>query len=277
MSAKRVQLWSLYSVFGFIALFLIGWVLLARMVPPPSPTNSAEQMARFFRDHLVGIRVGMVLALFASALLLPWGGAICTQMLRVEGSRAPLTWAWAAAQGCVVIEFVYPCAFWLVAAFRPDDASRVQTFHDLGWLPFLGIVCTGMFQMVALAVITLGDRRVEPVYPRWFAYFQLWCVLGVGLTFGVWIFKSGPLAWDGLLGFWTPVIAYFVWVVVTTILTGRAIVNDDQPHPGGHTLADRVALLEAELTALRLQVTPPTRSVGAAVNRTTHSRMELQP
>jgi hypothetical protein len=266
MSDKRVQLCCLYSVFGFIALFLIGWVPLAHMVPPPSPTNTPEEMARFFREHLFGIRVGMILALFASALLLPWGGAICAQMLRIEGARAPLTWAWVAAQGCVVIEFVYPCAFWLNAAFRPDDAVRVQTFDDLGWLPFLGIVCTGMFQMVALAVLTLRDRRVEPVYPRWFAYFQLWCALGVGLTFGVWIFKTGPLAWNGLLGFWIPVTFYFAWVVGTTIMTGRAISNDESPDGTG-MIEDRVAALEAQLGALRPE----------PVNTSTRSRMEPQP
>ena len=257
MSGRRVQLWSVYSVFGFVVLFLIGWVLLARMIPPPSPMNTPEQIGRFYRDHLFGIRVGMVLAIFASALLLPWGGAICAQMLRLEGPRAPLTWAWIAAQGCVVIEFVYPCAFWLVAAFRPDDVSRVQTFNDMGWLPFLGIVCTGMFQMVALAVATLRDQRAEPVYPRWFAYFQLWCALGVGLTFGVWIFKTGPLAWDGLIGFWIPVSVYFVWVLTTTVMTGRAINNDDESKPEQRTIADRVAALEAEIAAIRSQAATP--------------------
>jgi hypothetical protein len=129
MSDKRLQLWCIYSVFVFAGLFLIGWVLLARFVPPPSPIDSPEEIAQFYRDNLVGIRVGMVLALFASALLLPWGGAICAQMLRIEGARAPLTWAWIAAQACVVIEFIYPCAFWLVAAFRPEDASRVRSEH----------------------------------------------------------------------------------------------------------------------------------------------------
>ena len=255
MSGKRVQLWSLYSVFGFIVIFLIGWVLLARMVPPPSPANTPEQIGRLYRDHLIGIRIGLVLGIFSSALLLTWGGAVCAQMLRMEGPRAPLMWAWVAAQGCVVIEFVYPCAFWLVGAFRPDDVSRVQTFNDLGWMPFMGIVCTGMVQMVALAVLTLRDQRAEPVYPRWFAYFQLWCALGVGLTFGVWIFETGPLAWNGLIGFWVPVTVYFVWVVGTTVMTGRAIKNDDELETEG-ALADRVAALEAELAVMRLHAAP---------------------
>lgn len=248
MSDQRTQLWCVYSAYGFIALFLIGWVGLAGFVPPVSPTATPEAVARFYADNLIGIRVGMVISIFASALLLPWGGAICAQMLRIEGARAPLVWAWVAAQGCVVIEFVYPCTFWLVAAFRPDDAARVQTFNDLGWLPFLGIVCTGMFQMVALAVLTLRDRRLAPVYPRWFAFFQLWCAAGVGLTFGVWLFKTGPLAWDGILAFWVAVSAYFLWVVVTTAMTARAIRQDDGSEAVvDSALAARVAALELEL------------------------------
>jgi hypothetical protein len=127
MSDKRVQLWCLHSVFVFITLFPIGWVLLARMVPPPSPMETPREIAQFYGDNIIGIRIGLVIAIFASALLLPWGGAICTQMLRLEGPRTPLTWAWIAAQGCVVIEFVYPCTFWLVAAFRPEDATTNHT------------------------------------------------------------------------------------------------------------------------------------------------------
>src|SRR5215218_2033561 len=109
MSDKRVQLWCLYSVFVFIALFLIGWVFLARMVPPPSPMDPPGVIAQFYGDTIIGIRVGMVIAIFASALLLPWGGAVCAEMLRMEGARAPLTLAWSAAQGRVGIEFGDPC------------------------------------------------------------------------------------------------------------------------------------------------------------------------
>jgi hypothetical protein len=250
MSDNRVQLWCVYSAFVFIAVFLIGWVGLAGFVPPPSPNDTAAHIAQLYRDRLIPIRVGLVLSLVASALLLPWGGAICAQMMRIEGSRAPLTWAWIAAQGCVVIEFVYPCTFWLVAAFRIEDETRVQTFNDLGWLPFLGIVCTGMFQMVALAVLTIRDRRPDPVFPRWFAYFQLWCALGVSLTFGVYIFKSGPMAWNGALGFWIPVTFYFIWVVVTTLVTARAIKRDHAD--GDHdNIVVRVQALESQIGLLQ--------------------------
>jgi hypothetical protein len=49
----------------------------------------------------------------------------------MEGRHAALTRAGAAAQGCIVIEFIYPCAFWAVAAFRTADPHRVQNFKRM--------------------------------------------------------------------------------------------------------------------------------------------------
>lgn len=247
MSNRRIQLACVYACFVFVVLFLVGWVFLAGFVPPPSPTDSAQKIADQYRDNLTGIRVGMVISIFSAALLLPWGGAVCAQMRRVEGPRSPLVWGWAAAQGCIVIEVVYPCTFWLIAAFRPEDATRVQTFNDLAWLSFIGIVCTGMYQMVALAVVTFRDNRLEPVFPRWFGYLQLWCFLGVVPAGGVFIFKTGPLAFNGVLGFWFPVVTFFTWIVTITIVTARAIKRDDDPPTAGMDLSERVAALEARL------------------------------
>lgn len=47
--------------------------------------------------------------------------------------------------------------------------------------------------------------------------------LGAVLTCGIYIFKFGPLAWDGILGFWFAVTTYFTWVIVTTVMTLKAI------------------------------------------------------
>jgi hypothetical protein len=256
MSDKRVQLWCIYSAVPFAVLFLIGWVVLAGFAPPPSPMDNPAQIAAFYTNNLIGIRVGLVLSMFCSALLFPWGGAVNVQIMRIEGSRSPLQWGWIAAQGCIVIEFVYPCCFWLAAAFRPEDAARVQAFNDLAWLPFLGVVCTGMFQMAALGVVTLRDPREDPVYPRWFAFFQIWCAFGVACTAVIFFFKTGPLAWNGVVGFWIPVFAYFGWVVVTTIMTARAIYRDDEADfQLDSGIANRFVALEADVARLNALLT----------------------
>lgn len=84
---KLTQLLSLYSIVGFIVIFSIGWFGFAHFVPPRSPADSEEQLAQWFQQHQVGIQVGMVMAVFASALLLPWGGAMCGQLSRLEGEE----------------------------------------------------------------------------------------------------------------------------------------------------------------------------------------------
>lgn len=169
-----------------------------------------------------------------------------------------MTWAWAAAQGCVVIEFLYPCAFWLNAAFRPEDAERVRTFHDMGWLPFLGIVCTGMFQMVVLGIAVLRPEAQAIGLPRWFAYFQFWCALAVGLTFGVWIFHTGPMAYNGIVGFWIPVIGYFTWIIVSTAVVSRVITLDDN-RTRMDSAEDRIADLERRLRNVGVEDHPQDR------------------
>jgi hypothetical protein len=196
----------------------------------------------------------MVFAIFSGALLLPWGGAVSAQIRRMEGRHAPITWAWIAAQGCIVIEFIYPCAIWAAAAFRTGSPTRIQEFNDLAWLAFLGIVSTGIFQMLALAYVVLRDKRPEPVYPRWFAYFQVWCAIGVIPAGMIYIFHTGPLAWNGILAFWVGVTVAFVWLVGTTVMTDRAIrrQGDEVVTPvTDASLAQRVEALEAELGALR--------------------------
>lgn len=118
--SKRTQLGCLYCCFGFMALFGIGF-LAAGFFPPPSPADSALQIAKVFRDNTTGIRAGVVICMLGSALLLPWGCAVAVQMGRIEGRMTPLAYTWVAATALVAIEFIYPSTWWGVAAFRPDQ------------------------------------------------------------------------------------------------------------------------------------------------------------
>ena len=256
MSGKRTQLLAVNSCWVFLVLFGLGWMVLAGFMPPPAPNDSALQIARQFRGNTTGIRVGMVISILASAFILPWGGAVCAQMRRMEGRHAALTWTWAAAQGCVVIEFIYPCAFWAVAAFRTADPQRVQNFNDLAWLPFFGIVSTAIIQMVTLGYLTLRDKRSEPIYPRWFAYLQFWCAAGVVPAAFVLVFHSGPLAWNGILAYWVGLSVGGIWFVATTVMTARAIKrmpDDDPALLDDDGLQARLAAVEAEVASLRAE------------------------
>ncbi|MHB8692791.1 MAG: hypothetical protein ACYDHH_16260 [Solirubrobacteraceae bacterium] len=167
----------------------------------------------------------MLISLISSAFLLPWSATLITQVRRAEGGRhTPIVWLQTVGFGAFVILFVYPEMVWALAAFRPNvSAELVRGFNDFAWLGFVCIVSTGMIQMFALGWVVLRDRRPDPIYPRWFGYFNLWVwtlFIPADLIF---FFKTGPFAWNVIFGFGLSFGAYFAWTLTVTIMTGRAV------------------------------------------------------
>lgn len=112
---------------------------------------------------------------------------------------------------------------WQAAAFRPErDPATTQTLNDLAWLPFLGLTTTVIIQNVVLAAVVLRDPRQRPLLPRWYGYTNLWVALGIVPAGFIVFFKTGPLAWDGLLAWWLPVAVFFFWIILTAVLLHRS-------------------------------------------------------
>src|SRR6516225_10551813 len=82
--AKRVQLSAVWAGPVFFVLYLVGFAGFARFVPPPAPWWSAAKVAAVITDHAIQIRVGMVLGLVATTLLIPFFGVISIQIARIE-------------------------------------------------------------------------------------------------------------------------------------------------------------------------------------------------
>jgi hypothetical protein len=93
----------------------------------------------------------------------------------------------------------------------------------LGWL---GVLFTGapfaLFQ-IALAVSILMDHRPRPVFPRWSGYFNLFSSFFMCEASLLLFFKTGPFSQNGVLVFYIPMIVFFTWIIVFTVLTVRAI------------------------------------------------------
>jgi hypothetical protein len=62
--------------------------------------------------------------------------------------------------------------------------------------------------------------------PRWFGYLNL--LLGFLLIAGTFVYlvKTGPLAWNGLLAFWIPSMVYVVCKIATPIVLLNAINSE---------------------------------------------------
>jgi hypothetical protein len=262
----------------FALLFFIGFGVIARFIPPPDPANSAGTVAAMYVHHANSIRLGMVVSMFALVLYVPWIAAISVQLKRIEGQHSALTYAELGLGAMLPVAFFPALYFFETAAFRPGrPAVLIQTLNDMGWLPFTGIIYAIFLENIVIAIIVLCDKRVAPIFPRWIAYFSIGC----GLLYCpacLDVFSThGSLAWNGLLSWWLSLVAFFVWLVVMTMATLRAITTQedqatrgvvgvpDGPVPtpvpsnlvvadASFALEDRVDALSGELAAVRREL-----------------------
>jgi hypothetical protein len=209
----------------FALLFAIGFALLAGLIPPPSPEDSPAEIVDFYRDDLTAFRVGACLMMLALLFLPPWGVAMASQTRRTESGFPVLTAIQLICTGVILLTIVIIVLLWAIAAFRPGETSPeiTQAINDVAFFTFLFDWTPFSLWVLSFAVAIFLDRGTPPVFPRWAAYLNLWIVLmsipGTLIVF----FKDGPFAFNGFVAFYFPVVVFFIWLVVMTTLTIRAI------------------------------------------------------
>src|SRR5688500_4382143 len=104
-----------------VAGFVASFGLVGGSISPSTANSNAQQVAAFYDDNRDPIRSGLIGAMFASALLLPFFTAVSKEMRGIEGRGAmlaPIQWG-----GAVLLVAVFQliCLMWLVASFRPES------------------------------------------------------------------------------------------------------------------------------------------------------------
>jgi hypothetical protein len=223
MMTEQQQRVCIWAGIAFAPVFLIGFALVAGFIPPPSPSMTADEVAKMFSEERNRIRVGIWIATAAAPLLAFFVAALTHQIRRIAGSDLPLATAQTIAGSCLILEFLFPQLVWQTAAYRSERSPEmIQMLNDLAWLPYVGIVGTAMAQMAIVALVVFQDSRPEPVLPRWSAYLNIWAAVGVLPGSLVVFVHSGPLAWNGILAWYVLCISFFVWMVTMTWLMLRA-------------------------------------------------------
>jgi hypothetical protein len=221
--SRKADTWFAWSGIPFVTLFVVGMVAFAGFVPPPSPADSAEQIAAIFRDNTNGIRFGLVLVFLATILLLFYGAELTHQTRRIAGASRALCYVQIASVSAAVLIIDIPVMLWWTAALRPErPAEFLRLLDDVGWMIFIVGFVPYVAWAIAVGLAILSDVASAPIYPRWSGYLSLFVGLvqipPVMLVF----FKSGPFAWDGLISWWLPAIDFFGWIVVMMALTATA-------------------------------------------------------
>ncbi|MEC9359709.1 MAG: hypothetical protein VX836_17795 [Pseudomonadota bacterium] len=223
--SERAQTIMIY--WGLIFMWSYGAVLwgMLDMMPPPTATLTPEQVAAFYADNNLSIRLGAVMASWISAFMVPIAVVISLQMRRLENGIP----AWSILQfagGIMMSLFlVLPPLFWGVAAFSPERMPEVTALmHELGTLTLVTTDQYFIFQMVPIAYISLTQKvDVDSPFPRWIGYFTIWAALMFEVGALAFIPKTGPFAWNGLLVYWFPLSIFGVWVTVLSVSLLKAI------------------------------------------------------
>jgi hypothetical protein len=232
------------------ALFVVGFAV-AGFFPPPSPNQSAAQVAAMIDQHRTGIRIGIVICLGSCPLLMPFLASFTIQMLRIEGLRPVLAYTQLALGALATLEFVIPYVFMLISTYRADQHPDVtRALYDIGWFFFLGVISTFVLQLAIFGIAVLLDRRPKPIFPRWLGYVNIWlAVTFIPASFLV-FFKTGPLAWNGILVWWVPVFSFLLWFLPNFVFLLRAIGADHDDELPITQLQREVNRLRARLDAL---------------------------
>lgn len=224
-TGERVIFWALPAVaIAWIAAFL----LFPGFLPPMSPRASATDVATFFRDHTARIRYSMILLNWFCVALIPMLMLIVERMRGMAHRTPILRFCMIGVAGAAPIAFLTATVFWLLAAFQPDRAPALtQLLNDLAWITFTCGVPFLVAQCGFLALAIYFDQQDEPVFPRWVGRFNVLVAMALipagfaGLT------THGVFAWNGLLGFWVKNIAIALWIIVMSVVLGRAVEKDN--------------------------------------------------
>lgn len=220
----RLQRWCLHAgTFALVFLFLGFGGFAQFFFPPPSPGLSAPEIAAVYQEHPNAIRLGMLTFFTATTLWAPFVLAITRQIELVTGPRSTLPQLQVILGIGSWIFLIVPGLVLAAAAFRPDRPVEItQALHDLGWILAIMPFAPFTLQAVVLAVATFLDRE-GTVFPRWFGYLNI--LLGLSFLPGMFLifFKAGPLAYDGLLAFWIPVVDFGIWMIAIIVVVGRSI------------------------------------------------------
>lgn len=220
---KMDQWICFWSIPVFYLLFGIIFVLLGRIMPPPTPTMSMSDIVAFMTSP--DLSFAIVLLAMSLGMYALNSGLMLTQMKRMEGVSLVLRYAYIAVLGVGGLPgCLFPGYMFALGAFRPEyDPQILAMLYDLGFLCFVGSLGCFVIQYVVFAIAVFLDRR--GIFPKWLGYFSIWTLVTELVAAPVFVTQTGPFAWDGLLAFYQGTVIWVVWQTCVTICLYKAIKN----------------------------------------------------
>lgn len=205
---------SLCAWFGpaFLVTFVFFWGWVGHNLPPAGPGINAIQIAAYYAQNSVSIRIGFVASVVLMTFYMPWSAVVSARLSRIEKGVPVLSYLQLIGGALTVMVVSMSATFWIAAAFRPERNPEItQMLHDMGWLTIDQLYACTTFQMVAAAEVGLYDKSARPLFPKWACWYAIWAgftFLPASLTA---FMKSGAFAWNGVMSYYFPYFAWLSW------------------------------------------------------------------
>ena len=221
--SERPYVWC--GVAGLLVLF-VG-MAVGHLLPPPSPSENADQVSSFFQTHTQAIRAGTILMGFGAALMAPWFGVVTRRVRAIPGHGPATAYCQLALAALLVFEIVLPITLIQVVAFRPERiGGDTLLLDDVAMILLISPAYTVIVEWIVTGTAILRDRSAAPVFPRWCGWANIatavLSVPGVVVIFH----KTGPWRWSGIFGFWLPAVVFGLWFV---LMSATLLARGDEP------------------------------------------------
>ncbi|KAI9733828.1 MAG: hypothetical protein M1818_007095 [Claussenomyces sp. TS43310] len=218
------------------ALFFLFAFVASGFIAPIKPYWTAEQTLHHFQTHEGGIQTGAALMLISGMLYLPLTAAISAQMRRIPNLHYAVSALQLASGAAGIFTFMMPAMILATAVFRLDRPAEItQLMTDFFWITALMPWPTFMTQNFAFAYAILIDQRPHPLFPKFMAVINIAVPILFVPAIAMHCTKTGPLAWNGGLTFWTAGSLFCSQLVIDSICLFFAIRSEPV---GGEKIVD---------------------------------------
>jgi hypothetical protein len=203
--------------FAGMAVCFIG-IGVADLLPPPSPDQTADQIADFYQSETNAFRIGTICMGFGGMLITPWMAVIARRLHRIPEHGPFAGYCFLGLGMLLMYQIVMPITTGQAVAFRTErPVEDTAALSDLFMIQLISPSYVYIVQLIVMGVAVLADTSAVLRFPRWVGYLSLWVAAGSFFSVVVLFFKTGPFAWDGLFGWWIPLLVFGTWVVAVSV------------------------------------------------------------